>query len=70
MESLADAATVGAMKDTDFYQQILGLVAPWKVAEVRLEMEARRVTVRAAVVCGRPPLTQARREMYMSLGSV
>lgn len=34
------------MKDTDFYQHILGLVAPWKVAEVRLEMEAKRVTVR------------------------
>ena len=52
MESLADAATVGAMKDTDFYQQILGLVAPWKVAEVRLEMEARRVTVRAEIDAG------------------
>jgi transposase len=34
------------MKDTEFYQQILGVVAPWKVAEVRLEMDAKRVTVR------------------------
>ena len=34
------------MKDTDFYQQILGVVAPWKVVEVRLEMDAKRVTVR------------------------
>ena len=34
------------MKDTDFYQQILGVVAPWKVVEVKLEMDAKRVTVR------------------------
>lgn len=37
---------MGAMKDTDFYQQILGLVSPWRVIEVLLEMESKRVTVR------------------------
>ena len=30
----------------------------------------RRFTVNAPVSCGRPPFTQARREMYMSFGSV
>ncbi len=29
-----------------------------------------RLTVKAPVSCGRPPFTQARREMYMSRGSV
>ncbi len=29
-----------------------------------------RLTVNAPVSCGRPPFTHARREMYMSLGSV
>ena len=33
------------MKDTDFYQQVLGLSKPWRVAEVKLELEARKVTV-------------------------
>lgn len=37
------------MKDTEFYQQILGLVAPWKVVEVNIEMEERQVHVRVAV---------------------
>ena len=37
------------MKDTEFYQMVLGLVAPWKVKEVRLEMEQKRVTVEVEV---------------------
>lgn len=37
------------MKDVDFYQQVLGLESPWKVAEVDLDMEAKRVTVRVEV---------------------
>jgi transposase len=40
------------MKDTDFYQQILGLVAPWKVTDVKIEMEAKRVTVRVELAAG------------------
>lgn len=34
------------MKDTDFYQQILGLKTPWEVQEVELSVEGRRVTVK------------------------
>lgn len=33
------------MKDTDFYQQVLGLSKPWQVAEVKLELAAHKVTV-------------------------
>jgi len=33
------------MRDTDFYEQILGLSDPWFVADVRLEMEAQQVDV-------------------------
>lgn len=40
------------MKDTELYQQILGITAPWKVAEVLLEMEFKRVTVRVEVQAG------------------
>jgi len=37
------------VKDTEFYQQILGLDAPWKVAGVELDMEGRRVVLRVEV---------------------
>lgn len=43
---------IGNMKDTDFYQKILGIEAPWKVAEVQLEMELNRVTVRVELEAG------------------
>jgi transposase len=33
------------MKDTDFYQQILGLKEPWEVRGVDLSVEGKRVTV-------------------------
>ena len=33
------------MKDTDLYQQVLGLDKPWQVREVKLELAAKRVTV-------------------------
>mgnify|MGYP000069473716 CR=1 FL=1 len=33
------------MKDTDFYQQVLGLDKPWQVREVKLELACKRVTV-------------------------
>ena len=33
------------MKDTDLYQQVLGLDKPWQVGEVNLELAAKRVTV-------------------------
>lgn len=35
----------GGVKDTELYQQILGLAAPWKVAKVALDMKERRVDV-------------------------
>ena len=34
------------MRDTELYQQILGLVSPWTVSEVTLDVEAGTVTVR------------------------
>jgi len=33
------------VKDTDLYQQVLGLDKPWQVREVKLELAAKRVTV-------------------------
>ena len=35
-----------------------------------MPLPQRRFSVSAPVSCGRPPFTQASREMYMSLGSV
>ena len=37
------------VKDTDFYQQILGLSYPWNVTGVALDMDAKRVVVRVEV---------------------
>jgi len=34
------------VKDIQFYQRVLGLRAPWRVAKVDLDMEAKRVAVR------------------------
>jgi hypothetical protein len=36
------------MKSTDFYCQILGISAPWKIVNVELDMEAKRVVITAA----------------------
>ena len=33
------------MFDTDLYQQVLGLTAPWKVTDVRLDVEATEIHV-------------------------
>lgn len=33
------------MKDTDLYQQVLGLSKPWRVKDVKLELALKRVTV-------------------------
>ena len=33
------------MHETDFYEQILGLAAPWRVSDVQLDMAAERVDV-------------------------
>ena len=35
------------MKDTEFYARLLGLIKPWRVTDVELDMEGRRVVVRA-----------------------
>jgi len=37
------------MKDTDFYRQILGLESPWSVDKVDLDMNAKRVVIRAGI---------------------
>jgi transposase len=34
------------MKDTQLYEQLLGLSKPWSVAQVRIELEINRITVR------------------------
>ena len=39
------------MKDTDFYQQVLGLEQPWKVGSVDLDLSEGRVVVRLEVEC-------------------
>jgi hypothetical protein len=33
------------MRDVELYQHLLGLVAPWKVTEVKLDIKAERVDV-------------------------
>jgi hypothetical protein len=37
------------VKSTDFYRQILGISAPWKIVNVELDMEAKRVVITAKV---------------------
>jgi hypothetical protein len=37
------------VKSTDFYRQILGISAPWKIVNVELDMEAKRVVITAEV---------------------
>ena len=37
------------VKSTDFYRQILGIPAPWKIVNVELDMEAKRVVITAEV---------------------
>lgn len=39
-------ATAGGMKDTEFYEQVLGITEPWKVEEVKLDVVGRSVEVR------------------------
>lgn len=39
------------MKDTEFFEQALGLVEPWRVKSVRMEVAARRVEVE--LECGK-----------------
>lgn len=40
------------MKDTEFYQQILGLRSPWEVQNVELTVEGKRVVVRVGYEAG------------------
>ena len=35
------------MFDTELYQQVLGLTAPWKVTDVRLDVESTEIHVQA-----------------------
>jgi transposase len=41
----------GCMTDKELCQRMIGLESPWKVVEVKLDMEARKVDVR--IDCGR-----------------
>lgn len=40
------------MTDKEFYQKVLGLEEPWRVEEVKLDMEARRVELRVGYKAG------------------
>jgi hypothetical protein len=37
------------VKSVDFYRQILGISAPWKIVYMELDMEAKRVVITAEV---------------------
>ena len=52
VERLPETGIIRNMKDTDFYQHILGIASPWKVSEVCLEMDRQRVTVRVELQAG------------------
>ena len=49
LRQVAGAARLFLMKSTDFYRQILGISAPWKIVNVELDMEAKRVVITAEV---------------------
>ncbi len=40
------------LKDSDVYQQVLGLQSPWRVAQVELDQAAQRVVVHVGVERG------------------
>ena len=40
------------MKNSEFYQQVLGLQWPWKVEQVELDRAAQRVVVHVGVESG------------------
>jgi hypothetical protein len=51
-KSLRQVSGVGKtfpVKSTDFYRQILGVSAPWKIVNVELDMEPKRVVITAEV---------------------
>ncbi len=41
------------MFDTDLYQQVLGLSAPWRVADVKLDVESTQIHVHVEHAEGR-----------------
>ena len=45
------------MKDTQLYEQLLGLSKPWSVSRVELELERNRITVH--VQCDRGVVWQS-----------
>ena len=49
LRQVAGASRLFLMKSTDFYRQILGISAPWKIVNVELDMEAKRVVITAEV---------------------
>ena len=46
---MSGVAKTFLVKYTDFYRQILGISAPWKIVNVELNMEAKRVVITAEV---------------------
>jgi transposase len=40
------------VKDSDFYQQVLGLQSPWRVEQVELDQASQRVVVHVGVEPG------------------
>lgn len=49
MRQVSGVAKTFLVKSTDFYRQILGISAPWKIVNVELNMEAKRVVITAEV---------------------
>jgi hypothetical protein len=49
LQQVAGGGKAFPVKSTDFYRQILGISFPWKIVNVELDMEAKRVVITAEV---------------------
>ena len=49
MRQVSGVGKTFPVKSTDFYRQILGISTPWKIVNVELDMEAKRVVITAEV---------------------
>ena len=59
------------MKDTELYEQLLGLTEPWSVKQVELSIENNRVTVEVELKRGiiwSDPEVEGGRAWYTALG--
>ena len=49
MRQVSGGGKAFPVKSTDFYRQILGISSPWKIVNVELDMESKRVVIRVEV---------------------